>query len=54
MCKILCFKKQQKQAEAEIVPSSSLVEAEVEVKVEVGVEVGIVVGVGVEVQSRWC
>jgi len=35
------------QAEAEVVPSSSLVEVEVEV--EVGVEVGFGVEVGVEV-----
>ena len=38
-----------KQAEAEVVPSSSLVELEVEVGVEVGVEAGAEVGVGVEV-----
>ena len=39
MCKILCFKKQQKQAEAEIGPSSSLVEIEVKVEVGAGVDV---------------
>ena len=38
-----------KQAEAEVVPSSSLVEVEVEVKVEVEVEVGVEVGVEAEV-----
>ena len=38
-----------KQAEVEVVPSSSLVE--VEVKVEVEVEVGAEVGVEVEVPS---
>ena len=38
-----------KQAEAEVVPSSSLVEVEVEVdEVEVGVEVGVKIGVEVE------
>ena len=36
------------QAEAEVVPSSSLVEDEVEVGVEVGVEVEVGVVVGVE------
>ena len=36
-----------KQAEAEVVPSSSLVEVEVEVEVEVAVEVGVDVGVEV-------
>ena len=43
-------KKKAKQAEAEVVPSSSFVEikVEVEVKVEVGVEVEV--GVGVEVK----
>ena len=30
-----------KQAEAEVVPSSSLVEVEVDVGIEVGVEVGV-------------
>ena len=41
-----------KQAEAEVVPSSSLVEVVVEVVVEVGfgVEVEVVVEVGVEVE----
>ena len=39
-----------KQAEAEVVPSSSLVEMEVEVQVEVGFEVEVEVGVGVEVE----
>jgi len=38
-----------KQAEAEVVPSSSLVEVEVWVEVEVGVEVGVGVEVRVEV-----
>ena len=44
-----------KQAEAEVVPRSSLVDAEVkamvgvEVKVEVGVGVGVEVGVGFEI-----
>ena len=38
-----------KQAEAEVVPSSSLVEVDVEFEVRVGVEVGVVVGVEVEV-----
>ena len=40
-----------KQAEAEVVPSSSLVEFEVgvEVEVDVGVEVGVGIEVGVEV-----
>ena len=36
-----------KQAEAEVVPSSSLVEVEVEVGFEVGAEVGVEVRVGV-------
>ena len=36
---ILCLNKIQTQAEAEVVPSSSLVKVEVEVGVEVGVEV---------------
>ena len=43
--------KKQKQAEAEVVPSSSLVEVEDEVgvvEVEVGVEDGVVVGFEVE------
>ena len=35
----LTDKKNEKQTEAEVVPSSRLVEAEVEVEVEVGVEV---------------
>ena len=39
----------EKQAEAEVVPSSSLVEIEVEVVVEVGVEVGV----GVKVEQTW-
>ena len=39
--------KKDKQAEAEVVPSSSLVEVEVEVKVGVKVEVGFEVGVDV-------
>ena len=39
-----------KQAEAEVVPSSSLVELEVEVGVKVGVEAGAEVGVGVGVE----
>ena len=38
-----------KQAEAEVVPSSSLAEIKVEVEVEVGVEVWVEVGVKVEV-----
>ena len=45
-----------KQAEAEVVPSSSLVEIEVEVKVvgvEVEVEVGVDVGVEVEVDETF-
>ena len=41
------FRKILKQAETEVVPSSSLVEVEVEVEVEVGVEVGAEVKVGV-------
>ena len=40
-----------KQAEAEVVPSSSLVEIEIEVGVEVGVWVEVGVEVGVEVES---
>ena len=39
-----------KQAEAEVVPSSSLVEIEVVVKVGVGVEDGVEVGVEVRVE----
>ena len=56
---LLCFlsSERRRQADAEVVPSSSLVEVEVgaEVGVDVGVEVGVgvgvevVVGVGVEV-----
>ena len=45
-----------KQAEAEVVPSSSLVEIEVKVEVQLGVEVkvevGVEVDVGVEVQLK--
>ena len=37
------------QAEAEVVPSSSLVEVEIEVGVGVKVEVGVEIEVGVEV-----
>ena len=39
----------QEQAEAEVVPSSSLVEVKVEVGIEVAVEVEVEVEVGVEV-----
>ena len=53
--RVAVFRKGTKQAEAEVVPSSSLVEVEVVVKVgvgvgvEVGVEVRVEVEVGVEV-----
>ena len=42
--------KNHEQAEAEVVPSTSLVEIEVEVEVQLGVEVKVEVEVGVEVQ----
>ena len=42
-------RKTYRQAEAEIVPSSSLVEVEVGVGVEVMVEIEVWVGVGIEV-----
>ena len=42
-----------KKAEAEVVPSSSLVELEVEVGVEVGVGVGFEVGVGAWVKMQF-
>ena len=41
-----------KQAEAEVVSSSSLVEIEVEVEVQLGVEVKVEVGFEVEVQLK--
>ena len=45
-----CFlRKDIKQAEAEVVPSSSLVELEVGVELEVEAKVGVEVGVEVEV-----
>ena len=40
------------QAEAEVLPSSSLVEVEVEVGIEVGFEVGVEAEVEVEVRLR--
>ena len=40
MCQ-LTYKQQRKQAEAEVVPSSRVVEVEVKVGVEVEVEVGL-------------
>ena len=53
------FDKMKKQAEAEVVPSSSLIEVVVEV--EVGVDVGVEVEVGVELEAtftggwvKWC
>ena len=39
-----------KQAEAEVVPNSSLVEIEVEVEMELGVEVEVEVGVEVQLK----
>ena len=42
-------KNKEKQAEVEVVPSSSLVEFEVGVEVEVGVEIEVGVDVGIEV-----
>ena len=48
--RVAVFRKGTKQAEAEVVPSSSLVEVEVEVRVEVEVEVVVEVEVGVRVE----
>ena len=45
-CRVTAIGKKEKQAEAEVVPSSSLVEVEVEVGVEVGVEVEVEVMLG--------
>ena len=45
------LKNLKKQAEAEFVPSSSLVEIEVEVEIELGVEVEVEVGVEVGLEG---
>ena len=53
---LLIGAKKEKKAEAEVVPSSSLVEVGVEVEVEVGVGIWVGVGVWVEVgvDGSWC